>query len=299
MKLSKITLTAICLGIGISLFAQNAVIEHRREYRKQLADPAKREAAIKAGLKDADAQIRKNALYETYMKLGAEAAPVIKELAKDDDKAVQLLLIACITDIKDKALRTELAQYLMDNTPDDETKRDAKKLLSSFTMSKKNVRLKDDPTYDHNVTTVSRTEISDNTWLFSKDVVEDGHEKGFFKKSFNDGKWMKIRVGAWEQQGVGNYDGIGWYRIRFKAPEKGSNNGAELYFGAVDEVAWVWLNDKYVGQHDLGPSGWDVPFFLDITKEIKWGEENLLVVRVHDSAAAGGIWKPIELHVLK
>ena len=90
MKLSRVTLASLCLCIGISLFAQDPVIEHRREYRRQLADPAKREAAIKAGLKDADAQIRKNALYETYMKLGADAAPIIKEMAKDGDRAVQL-----------------------------------------------------------------------------------------------------------------------------------------------------------------------------------------------------------------
>ncbi|MBO4344677.1 MAG: hypothetical protein J5833_02905 [Victivallales bacterium] len=299
MKLSRIAITGLCLCVSLSLIAQDPVIEHRREYRKQLADPAKRDAAIKAGLSDKDPQIRKNALYETYMKLGAEAAPTIKALAADGDKGVQLLLLACVSDIKDKALKTELAQCIFDKTPDEETKRDAKKMLSSFNMNKKNVRLKDDPTYDHEVVTIKQIEIPDDRWLFSKDVVEEGHEKGFFKSSYNDGKWMKIKVGAWEQMGVGNYDGIGWYRIRFKAPAKESANGAELFFGAVDEVAWVWLNDKYVGQHDLGPNGWDVPFFLDITKEIKWGEENLLVVRVHDSAAAGGIWKPIVLHVLK
>ena len=38
---------------------------------------------------------------------------------------------------------------------------------------------------------------------------------------------------------------------------------------------------------------------VDCTKEIKWGEKNVLVVRVYDSADAGGIWKPIELNVLK
>ena len=271
MKISRVAIAGICLCVGLSLFAQDAVIEHRREYRRNIADPAKREAAIKAGLTDKDAQIRKNALYETYMKLGKDAAPTIKALADDADKGVQLLLLACIGDIKDKALRAELAQYIFERTPDAETKRDAKKMLSSFSLNKKNVRLKDNPTYDHDVVTIKQIEIPDDSWLFAKDVVEEGHEKGFFKFAHNDKNWMKIKVGAWEQLGAGNYDGVAWYRIRFKAPEKGSANGAELYFGAVDEIAWVWLNEKYVGQHDLGPNGWDVPFFLDITNEIKWG----------------------------
>ena len=59
------------------------------------------------------------------------------------------------------------------------------------------------------------------------------------------------------------------------------------------------MNGKYVGQHDVGPSGWNMPFDLDITQEIRWGGENQLTVRVEDTMAAGGIWKPVKINIVK
>ena len=78
-----------------------------------------------------------------------------------------------------------------------------------------------------------------------------------------------------------------------------SHNAVELHFESVDECAWVWLNGVYIGQHDLGTSGWQTPFSLDITKEVKWDAENVIVVRILDTAGAGGIYKPVHLQVLE
>ena len=89
------------------------------------------------------------------------------------------------------------------------------------------------------------------------------------------------------------------YARSFSLPEGFRRDRVLLHFGAVDETSWVWLNGIYLGCHDIGPAGWNTPFDVDCTKEIKWGEKNVLVVRVYDSADAGGIWKPIELNVLK
>ena len=55
----------------------------------------------------------------------------------------------------------------------------------------------------------------------------------------------------------------------------------------------------HVGQHDIGPEGWDKPFTLDVTDEIMWDAENQITVRVLDSKFAGGIWKPVALEALK
>ena len=298
------SITAVMLGtlfgICATVYAQSPEMQKRIEYRKQLNNPATREAAIQAGLKNEDPVIRKKALYELYVEKGISAAETLKQMATDPDKGIQLLIIACVKNISDTSTRNEVAKYIAENATSDEMKRDARRLLTSFTLSKKNVRLKDNPTYDHEVTTAEKITLPDDNWLIIKDVVENGHEHGYFKKELDEKGWQKIRIGAWEPQCIGTYDGIAWYRIRFKAPEKAKGVvGAELYFQGVDEIAWIWLNETYVGQHDIGPSGWDIPFFMNIGDEIKWGEENLLVVRVHDSAAAGGIWKPIELHILK
>lgn len=296
MKIKLICLAACCMLI--SLHAQSP-IEARAAFRKKLDNPATRDAAIQEGLTDKDPVIRKKALFDLYVSKGDAAIPQLKALANDPDTGVRLLLIDCLRDIKDLTKRRELADYIAANTKDDVTKREARKLLTAFKFYRKNVRLKDDPTYDHDVKLLQEIPLKDDNWLAITDVVEDGHEKGFFTLKLNEKDWKPIKCRAWEEQFIGNYDGIVWYRIRFDAPPKKEAVGAELEFNAVDEIAWVWLNEKYVGQHDIGPAGWNVPFTLDITNEIKWGATNLLVVRVHDSVAAGGIWKPITLRTLK
>lgn len=299
MKIKLLSLSLVCLCMFAGAQEENPVAR-RIQYRKQLSDPAQKEAAIKAGLQDKDPIIRKKAVYELFVSKGDASIPELKPICKDEDKGVMLLVLSCVKNIKNTTSRNEMAKYLADNTVIDEIKRDAKRMLTSFNFFRKNVRLKDDPAYDHDVSELASIQIPDDNWLIIKDVVEDGHEKGFFKAGLNDSKWQKIKCGAWETQCLGNFDGVAWYRIRFKAPAKEKAAvGAELLFEAVDEIAWVWLNETYIGQHDMGPAGWNIPFILDITKEIKWGEENLLVVRVHDSTAAGGIWKPITLKVLK
>ncbi|MBE6373002.1 MAG: hypothetical protein E7055_13145 [Lentisphaerae bacterium] len=129
--------------------------------------------------------------------------------------------------------------------------------------------------------------------------MSNGHHRGWFNPGFNDSKWKKLKIGVWENQGYHGYDGIAWYRIRFTMPPKSECSSVEIHFGAVDETAWVWLNGKYVGQHDVGIMGWDKPFDLNITDEINWGGENVLAVRVEDTVAAGGIWKPVVINLVK
>ena len=72
---------------------------------------------------------------------------------------------------------------------------------------------------------------------------------------------------------------------------------ADVQAGAV--ASWREFDVRWDEKHDLGTEGWDKPFALDVTKELKWGQKNQITVRVYDSAYAGGIWKPVKLEVLK
>ena len=66
---------------------------------------------------------------------------------------------------------------------------------------------------------------------------------------YKDHLWPKINTGSWESQGY-NYDGCAWYRKTFELKDF---NQARIVFEGVDEVAWVWLNGKFLGQYE----GWD------------------------------------------
>lgn len=54
-----------------------------------------------------------------------------------------------------------------------------------------------------------------------------------------------------------------------------------------------------MGVHNIGPTGWNVPFSLDITDLVRWGEPNQITVRVQDVSHAGGIYRPIHLQIMK
>jgi len=68
-----------------------------------------------------------------------------------------------------------------------------------------------------------------------------------------------------------------WYTRTFTLPEDFNIGRVLMHFGAVDQVATVYLNGIEVGSHVGGYT----PFSMDITEAL--GEENELVVKVKDA----------------
>ena len=106
---------------------------------------------------------------------------------------------------------------------------------------------------------------------------------------------------GWEKQGFAGYTGFGWYRQVFTPPADFDLDHLQLYFGAVDEEAWVYINGKPAFEHSSKSTGqprtalWKVPFMFDACEHIKLGEPNTLAVRVYNQGAMGGVWKPVYL----
>lgn len=136
-------------------------------------------------------------------------------------------------------------------------------------------------------------------WRFTKDPsVGLGYLKGWFDPAFEDGDWRSVAVGDFWASFLGDlYIGVGWYRLNWEAPVLPDHDALGLHFGGVDENAWVWVNGHAVGQHNIGMDGWDKPFQLDVTGILKPGDSNQITVRVKNTRANGGIWKPLELRV--
>jgi beta-galactosidase len=81
-------------------------------------------------------------------------------------------------------------------------------------------------------------------------------------------------------------DGVGWYRKRFAAPEAWRGKRVALRFEGVFKNAQMWVNDRYVERHSYGYSS----FTVDLTRHLAAGEENLVVVRVDNSAPKHSRW---------
>lgn len=129
-------------------------------------------------------------------------------------------------------------------------------------------------------------------WVFRTDPKGKGLEEKWEKTDLDDADWKPIGIDkGWDPQGYEKYDGLGWYRIRFRLPEGLKGKHLFITFEAVDEDAYVWLNGAYLGRH----FGWDAPFHFEVTDKIKLGGENIMVVLAYDTIYQGGIWKPVKV----
>ncbi len=91
-----------------------------------------------------------------------------------------------------------------------------------------------------------------------------------------------IRVPYVPQSVLSEYEGeVGntlIYETVFTVPETFIKERILLHFGAVDQLAEVWLNDVLLGSHEGGY----LSFSFDITEVVKRDGENRLVVKVTD-----------------
>lgn len=142
------------------------------------------------------------------------------------------------------------------------------------------------------------TDLPAAGWRFMRDDERTGHLKNWYEADADDGEWMKVAIEQfWHEFLDERYVGVGWYRRTVQAPQVPEGGILALHFLGVDECAWVWVNGRYAGQHNIGPMGWDVPFHLNVTGLIKPGEENQITIRAMNTAAAGGVWRPVRFQV--
>jgi hypothetical protein len=142
-------------------------------------------------------------------------------------------------------------------------------------------------------------------WLFRTDPLERGIEEGWHKEEVNESEWLRGRVPAFwaETEGVGDYQGYAWYRTKFEFPKEWEGRSVRFLFGSVDEQTWVYVNGYLVQEHTEKSEGrsfeqlWEMPFTAEVPPEyLEFSKANVLVVRVHNSAANGGIWRPVLIH---
>jgi len=83
--------------------------------------------------------------------------------------------------------------------------------------------------------------------------------------------------------GVGRHDDEMWYRKVFQLPSSWQGQQVLLHFGAVDQIATVWVNDQQVAHHEGGYT----EFSADITAALRGAGAQQITVRVQDRNEAG------------
>jgi cephalosporin-C deacetylase-like acetyl esterase len=145
----------------------------------------------------------------------------------------------------------------------------------------------------------------DREWL-----LMTGDDKGWADPDFDDAGWSPVEVGRpWEEAGFENYDGFAWYRTRWVVPASWREHPATqalgafliLSLGPIDDVDETFVNGIRVGQTGGMPPTYATAYAQARTYRIphdlvRWGQTNVLAVRVYDGEAPGGIYQgPVQV----
>ena len=132
---------------------------------------------------------------------------------------------------------------------------------------------------------------------------QKGDDPAWSQASFNDRGWQVLSLEKdWNQQGIRNANGYGWYRIHVIIPsslKKGMTDQVLLDLGPIDDTDETWLNGTRVGKTGSNPedpagyvSEYSVPrrYVVD-SKLVKWDRENVIAVRVYNGGDPGGFFE--------
>ncbi len=98
------------------------------------------------------------------------------------------------------------------------------------------------------------------------------------------------------------YDGYAWYRMEIFIPESWKGATLTLDGGPIDDFDWTWFNGKAIGETTLRNSKapWSAIRHYPIPQEIvKFGEKNVIEIRVFDRWSGGGIVGPLKITAKK
>jgi len=123
-----------------------------------------------------------------------------------------------------------------------------------------------------------------------------GDDPAWRHPALDDTGWEPIEVGVpWEQEGHDGLDGYAWYRVHFTAPLRPPSEPLALLLGRIDDVDETFVNGARVGETGSPPpryrADWQAFRRYEVpARAVRWGEDNVVAVRVYDGGGAGGLW---------
>jgi sialate O-acetylesterase len=105
--------------------------------------------------------------------------------------------------------------------------------------------------------------------------------------SFDDSKWPKLTVpGIWENQVLGDFDGVVWYRKTFQVSAADAGKEATLELAMIDDADDTYLNGQKIGSTEV----WDAKRKYTVPAGLLQEGNNVIAVRVLDTGGGGGIY---------
>lgn len=129
-------------------------------------------------------------------------------------------------------------------------------------------------------------------WMFKQEDVSDGAAP-----ALSEASWRKVDLPHdWSVKGALSPTlasatgylpgGVGWYRKKLTVPASEKGRRQYIYFGGVYNRSEVFINGKSLGKR---PNGY-ISFMYDLTPYLRFGEENVIALRVDHSQSADSRW---------
>lgn len=125
---------------------------------------------------------------------------------------------------------------------------------------------------------IDRTKTQLNgPWRFFASNTLTGAEAA----DYDDSSWASVTVPhTWDSvKGVTRYTNS-WYRTHFAVPASSAGQSVYIYFEGVFQVASVYVNGQYLGEHRGGYTR----FIFDASRAVNFGADNVLAVKVSNAS---------------
>ncbi|MBN2686310.1 MAG: beta galactosidase jelly roll domain-containing protein [Pontiellaceae bacterium] len=117
------------------------------------------------------------------------------------------------------------------------------------------------------------------------DENDEGTINNWWKENLSLDGWKSVTVPtSLDQQGMGSYDGVVWFRKTFEISAADAGKPAVLNLGVIDDNDVTWLNGQKIGATD----GWNLERSYSIPAGVLKAGKNQLAVQVIDTASWGG-----------
>jgi hypothetical protein len=128
-------------------------------------------------------------------------------------------------------------------------------------------------------------------WLFHK-----GDEAGWKEPKTSEEGWEKVSLpDNWEHHSQYTEDNVyGWYRLHIVVPAEWKGHDLKLPLGKIDDCDISYVNGKEVGRMGVFPpkfsTAWnDERHYVIPARMVKYGEDNVIAIRVFDGTGNGGL----------
>ena len=125
--------------------------------------------------------------------------------------------------------------------------------------------------------------------------VTMANENQFKEFDFKDANWPEIKVPSlWENQQIGNIDGIVWMRKTVVLSAEQAKKEAVLYLSKVDDEDQTYVNGVQVGTNNI----WEAKRVYKIPAGVLKEGTNVIAVKITDYSGGGGIYgDPADLKI--